>query len=45
VKARSALIADLALVSTYTDRFEDAIAFTEMCPARTHARLGAAQRR
>jgi len=33
VKTRSALIAtDLALVSTYTVRFEDAIAFTEMCP-------------
>jgi hypothetical protein len=44
VKARSALIADLALVSTYTDRFEEAIAFTR-CAARTHARLGAAQRR
>jgi hypothetical protein len=26
------IAADLALVSTYTDRFEDAIAFTEMCP-------------
>jgi hypothetical protein len=39
------LTADSALVSADTDRFEDAIGFTEDVSAHTDARLPAAQRR